>query len=328
MTDQRLPRGGDRSLLSPGRRRTARTTEQVNNGRVHPPTFPPPAALARRFRLRVQACHGEPRSRPCQYTASGSDESLHRSKVLPAPLPELALPALLPADLPFAGRAALAAALAGTLPGGRPERGMARAAGRACSDEGESRGCAGSWMPPVIPATSGASAARITALFPHVRQVFLVERYSYGPAAPARRRRRPRHHQPAPGPGQPRRPAGVPARPLGHRNAPLRDVCLREDASRVSRAHQAMAAIRNTVIGILHLHQIPNIAAQLRICTAPLPAPAAAPRPHQAPGAANRNRTVTNATIPQQPGRPFRAPTPASPDDQYEPNQPPDPLNE
>jgi hypothetical protein len=45
----------------------------------------------------------------------------------------------------------------------------------------------------------------------------------------------------------------------------VRDVCLGEDASRVSRAHQAKAAIRNTIIGILHLHRIPNIAAQLRI---------------------------------------------------------------
>ena len=46
----------------------------------------------------------------------------------------------------------------------------------------------------------------------------------------------------------------------------MRDVCLGEDASRVSRAHQATAAIRNTILGILHLHQVPNIAAQLRIC--------------------------------------------------------------
>ena len=29
---------------------------------------------------------------------------------------------------------------------------------------------------------------------------------------------------------------------------------------------QAKAAIRNTVIGILHLHQVPSIAAQLRSC--------------------------------------------------------------
>jgi hypothetical protein len=46
----------------------------------------------------------------------------------------------------------------------------------------------------------------------------------------------------------------------------VRDVCFGEDASRVSRAHQAKAAIRNTVIGILHLHQVPSIAAQLRSC--------------------------------------------------------------
>ncbi len=44
----------------------------------------------------------------------------------------------------------------------------------------------------------------------------------------------------------------------------LRDVVLGEDASRTGRAHQAMAAVRNTVIGILHLHRVPNIAAQLR----------------------------------------------------------------
>ncbi len=46
----------------------------------------------------------------------------------------------------------------------------------------------------------------------------------------------------------------------------IRDVTFGEDASRVSRAHQAKAAVRNTVIGILHLHQVPNIAAQLRAC--------------------------------------------------------------
>jgi hypothetical protein len=46
----------------------------------------------------------------------------------------------------------------------------------------------------------------------------------------------------------------------------IRDVCFGEDASRVSRAHQAMAAIRNTIIGIMHLNRIPNIAAQLRSC--------------------------------------------------------------
>lgn len=42
----------------------------------------------------------------------------------------------------------------------------------------------------------------------------------------------------------------------------VRDVLLGEDASRTGGAHRAMAAVRNTVTGILHLHRIPNIAAQ------------------------------------------------------------------
>src|SRR6266536_1230649 len=46
----------------------------------------------------------------------------------------------------------------------------------------------------------------------------------------------------------------------------VRDVVFGEDASRIGRAHRAMAAVRNTVAGILHLHRIPNIAAQLRAC--------------------------------------------------------------
>ena len=46
----------------------------------------------------------------------------------------------------------------------------------------------------------------------------------------------------------------------------VRDVCLGEDSSRIGRAHRAMAAVRNTVTGILHLHRVPNIAAQLRAC--------------------------------------------------------------
>jgi len=110
--------------------------------------------------------------------------------------------------------------------------------------------------------------ARITELFPHVRQVFLVERYSYGPdgsllgavavlgitsLAPGQA-----------GPGD------LLAYLRGHwaieMHHYVRDVTFGEDASRVSRAHQAKAAVRNTVIGILHLHQVPNIAAQLRAC--------------------------------------------------------------
>jgi hypothetical protein len=45
----------------------------------------------------------------------------------------------------------------------------------------------------------------------------------------------------------------------------VRDVILREDASRTRSAYRAMAAVRNAVVGILHLHQVPNIAARLRV---------------------------------------------------------------
>ena len=107
---------------------------------------------------------------------------------------------------------------------------------------------------------------RISALFPHVKQVFLVERYSYGAGGTARRRRRPGHHQPA---GRPR-PADLLAYLRGHwaieMHHYVRDVVFGEDASRIGRAHRAMAAVRNTVAGILHLHRVPNIAAQLRAC--------------------------------------------------------------
>jgi hypothetical protein len=44
----------------------------------------------------------------------------------------------------------------------------------------------------------------------------------------------------------------------------VRDVVFGEDSGRTGRAHRAMAAVRSTVAGILHLHQAPNIAAQLR----------------------------------------------------------------
>ena len=107
---------------------------------------------------------------------------------------------------------------------------------------------------------------QIAALFPHVEQVFLAERYSYGtdgellgavavlgitslPPDQA-------------GPGD------LLAYLRGHWSIEMhhyiRDVVLGEDASRTGRAHQAMAAVRNTIIGILHLHLVPNIAAQLR----------------------------------------------------------------
>lgn len=112
------------------------------------------------------------------------------------------------------------------------------------------------------------ATALIAALFPHAAQVFLVERYSYAPdgtllAAVA--------------------VLGITSLPAGQADPGdllaylrghwaievhhyVRDVCFGEDASRVSRGYQAKAAIRNTIIGILHLHRIPNIAAQLRIC--------------------------------------------------------------
>ncbi len=106
----------------------------------------------------------------------------------------------------------------------------------------------------------------IRQLFPHVEQVFLVERYSYGtdgellgavavlgitslPASQAGA-------------------ADLLAYLRGHWAIEVhhyvRDVVLGEDASRIAAAHRAMAAVRNAVTGILHLHQVPNIAAQLR----------------------------------------------------------------
>jgi predicted transposase YbfD/YdcC len=107
---------------------------------------------------------------------------------------------------------------------------------------------------------------RIRELFPHVEQVFLVERYSYGTdgellgavavlgitSLPANQAG----------------PADLLAYLRGHWAIEMRhyvrDVVLGEDASRIGRAYRAMAAVRNTVAGILHLHQIPNTAAQLR----------------------------------------------------------------
>jgi len=112
------------------------------------------------------------------------------------------------------------------------------------------------------------ATARIAALFPHVRQVFLVERYSYGLDGSLLGAVAVLGITSLP-PDQ-ADPGDLLAYLRGHWSIEMhhyvRDVCLGEDASRVSRAYQAMAAIRNTIIGILHLHQVPNIAAQLRIC--------------------------------------------------------------
>jgi predicted transposase YbfD/YdcC len=113
-----------------------------------------------------------------------------------------------------------------------------------------------------IPATE-----RIRKLFPHVRQVFLIERYSYGPDGELLGAVAVLGITSLP-PDQ-AGPADLLAYLRGHWAVEMhhyvRDVTFGEDASRVRRAHQAMAAIRNTIIGILHLHRIPNIAAQLRI---------------------------------------------------------------
>ena len=132
--------------------------------------------------------------------------------------------------------------------------------------------------------------ALIAALFPHVRQVFLVERHSYGPDGALLDAVAVLGITSLP-PGL-AGPGDLLAYLRGHwaieMHHYVRDVCLGEDASRVRRAHQALAAIRNTIIGILHLHQVPNIAAQLRAChrdpyrlplqllglTAPQPVPA------------------------------------------------------
>ena len=109
---------------------------------------------------------------------------------------------------------------------------------------------------------------RISGLFPHVAQVFLIERYSYGPDGSLLSAVAVLGITSLP-PGQ-AGPGDLLAYLRGHWSIEMhhyvRDVCFGEDASRVRRAHQARAAVRNTVIGILHLHQVPNIAAQLRIC--------------------------------------------------------------
>ena len=109
---------------------------------------------------------------------------------------------------------------------------------------------------------------RIRELFPHVRQVFLVERYSYGPdggllgavAVLGITSLSPDQAG----------PADLLAHLRGHWSIEMhhyvRDVVFGEDASRIGRAHRAMAAVRNAVAGILHLHRVPNIAAQLRAC--------------------------------------------------------------
>ncbi len=111
-------------------------------------------------------------------------------------------------------------------------------------------------------------APRISELFPHVEQVFLVERYSYGTDGELLGAVAVLGITSLP-PGQ-AGPADLLAYLRGHwaieMHHYVRDVVFGEDASRIGRAHRAMAAVRNTVAGILHLHRVPNIAAQLRAC--------------------------------------------------------------
>lgn len=106
----------------------------------------------------------------------------------------------------------------------------------------------------------------IRKLFPHAGQVFLVERYAYAPdgtllSAVAVLGITSLTADEA-GPGD------LLAYLRGHWSIEVhhyvRDVTLGEDASRTGRAHRAMAAVRNAVIGALHLRKVPNIAAQLR----------------------------------------------------------------
>jgi hypothetical protein len=107
---------------------------------------------------------------------------------------------------------------------------------------------------------------KIRGLFPHVAQVFLVERYSYGTdgqvlgaVAVLGITSLPPDQADA---------ADLLAYLRGHWSIEMhhyvRDVAFGEDGSRAAAAHQAFAAIRNAVIGAFRLLLIPGIAAQLR----------------------------------------------------------------
>jgi predicted transposase YbfD/YdcC len=109
---------------------------------------------------------------------------------------------------------------------------------------------------------------QIRALFPHVEQVFLLERYIYTPdgtplgaVAVLGITSLPTDHADA---------AAIAAYVRGHWSVEslhwIRDVVLGEDNSTVTRAYQAMAAIRNLIISICSLRGIRNLARQLRAC--------------------------------------------------------------
>lgn len=112
-----------------------------------------------------------------------------------------------------------------------------------------------------LPATDS-----IRDLFPHVEQAFLLERYVYAPdgtllgaVAVLGITSLPADHADA---------AAIATYIRGHWSVEslhwLRDVVLGEDNSHVKAAYQAMAALRNLIIGICSLRGIPNLARQLR----------------------------------------------------------------
>jgi predicted transposase YbfD/YdcC len=108
----------------------------------------------------------------------------------------------------------------------------------------------------------------IRCLFPHVEQVFLLERYTYtldgtplGAVAVLGITSLPTHHAD---------PTAIAAYVRGHWSVEvlhwIRDTILGEDNSHIKSAYQAMAAIRNLIISICNLRGIDNIARQLRAC--------------------------------------------------------------
>jgi len=107
---------------------------------------------------------------------------------------------------------------------------------------------------------------QIAALFPHVEQVFLVERYSYGTDGELLGAVAVLGITSLP-PDQ-AGPSDLLAYLRGHWAIEVhhyvRDVVFREDGSRAAAAHQAFAAIRNAVTGAFRLLRVPAVAGQLR----------------------------------------------------------------
>jgi predicted transposase YbfD/YdcC len=109
-------------------------------------------------------------------------------------------------------------------------------------------------------------AGRILEKWPEVRQVFLVERYSYGTGGELLGAVAVLGITSLP-PDQ-AGAADLLAYLRGHWSIEMhhyvRDVAFGEDGSRAAAAHQVFAAIRNTVTGAFRLLGVPGIAAQLR----------------------------------------------------------------